>query len=123
MNEIGSNVIGTSVPRTDGASKVTGAALYIDDYSAEGELYGDPVRLARAVKAITLDVEPLPPVLSIDDALAKKENIFGDDNVFKSYVIRHRVDGEHGSIDGILSRCEVVLSGRYDVHHQEQLYI
>ncbi len=185
------NVIGTNVPRTDGAAKVTGRALYIDDYSAEGELYGatvrsdvprgrlrgirkdpgfdwegitvvtaedipgdnvvalieddqpllaahqiqhvyepvalvacaDPVRLARAVKAITLDVEPLPPVLSIEDALAARERIYGDDNVFKRYVIRHRVDGEHGSIDDIIARCEVVLSGRYQVHHQEQLYI
>ncbi|HWL85120.1 MAG TPA: xanthine dehydrogenase family protein, partial [Polyangiaceae bacterium] len=189
-----SNVIGTNVPRTDGAAKVTGQALYIDDYSAAGELYGatvrsevprgrllgirkdpafdwsgitvvtaedipgdnvvalieddqpllassatggiahmyepvalvacdDPVRLARAVKAIALDIEPLPPVLTIDEALSKKELIYRDDNVFKRYVIRHRVDGAHESIDDVLSRCEVVLSGRYDVHHQEQLYI
>jgi len=187
-----SNVIGINVPRTDGASKVTGAALYIDDYSAEGELYGatvrseiprgrlrgikkdpafdwtgitvvtaedipenvvalieddqpvlaskmiqhvyepvalvacaDPVRLQRAVKAITLDVEPLPPVLSIEDALSKKEIIYKEDNVFKSYVMRHHVDDgdENQNIDAIIARCDVVLSGRYEVHHQEQLYI
>ncbi|WP_394823266.1 xanthine dehydrogenase family protein molybdopterin-binding subunit [Pendulispora albinea] len=188
-----SNVIGTNVPRTDGASKVTGAALYIDDYAAEGELYGatvrssvprgilrgirkdpafdwtgitvvtaedipgdnvvmlieddqpvlaskviqhvyepvaliacaDPVRLQRAMKAITLDIEPLPPVLTMDEALAKEERIYRDDNVFKSYVIRHHVDDgdEQKNIDAILARCDVVLSGRYEVHHQEQLYI
>ncbi|WP_394836224.1 xanthine dehydrogenase family protein molybdopterin-binding subunit [Pendulispora rubella] len=186
-----SNLIGTNVPRTDGASKVTGAALYIDDYAAEGELYGatvrsdiargklrgikkdpsfdwtgitvvtaadipgdnvvalieddqpllaanainhvyepvalvacaDPLRLQRAMKAITLDVEPLPPVLTLDEALARKESIFGEDNVFKRYVIRHHIDGEHGSIDDIIARCDIVLSGRYEVHHQEQLYI
>jgi CO/xanthine dehydrogenase Mo-binding subunit len=91
----------------------------------------DPVRLQRALAALSLDVEPLPPVLTIDDAVAKKQVIYGADNVQKRYVIEHDCSsapasgaGGHGkSIDEIIAGCDVVLTGRYAVHHQEQLYI
>jgi CO/xanthine dehydrogenase Mo-binding subunit len=82
----------------------------------------DPVRLERAKKAVALDVEPLPPVLSMDAST----------RVQKSYVIEHNCSGpaptsDAGgggkSIDDLLASCDVVLSGRYSVHHQEQLYI
>src|ERR1017187_5997466 len=41
--------------------------------------------LEAARRAVTLDVEPLPAIFSIDDSLARKEIIWGDDNIFKSY--------------------------------------
>jgi CO/xanthine dehydrogenase Mo-binding subunit len=81
----------------------------------------DPVRLKHALAAITLDVEPLPPVLTLDEAFDKKEIILGEDNVQKSYVIEHELGGR--SIDDIVASCDVVLRGQYRVHHQEQLYI
>jgi CO/xanthine dehydrogenase Mo-binding subunit len=186
------NFVGASVPRSDGAAKVTGAALYVDDYVVPGALYGatvrsevararllgitrdpafdwtgitvvtaadialaggdnvvqmleddqpllavheirhmyepvalvacdDPARLARAVKAIRIDCEPLPAVLTIDDSLAKKELLFGEDNVFKRYCIEHELGGK--DIDALIAECDVVLEGTYEVHHQEQLYI
>jgi CO/xanthine dehydrogenase Mo-binding subunit len=40
--------IGQSLPRTDGAAKVTGRALYVDDLRPEGCLYGATVRSTRA---------------------------------------------------------------------------
>ena len=183
--------VGQSVPRVDGAAKVRGSAMYVDDIVVPGALsFGatvrsdvaracrlrgipqgsvvrggkaswssrrptfpttrsrsssttsrilaegrrirhcyepvalvaceDPVRLQRAVHAITLDVEPLPPVLTLDDALARAQIIYGEDNVQKRYLIEHELTEP---IDAILARCDVVLSGRYRVHHQEQLYI
>lgn len=179
--------VGQSVPRVDGASKVRGAAIYVDDMVVPGALHGatvrsavprgrlrgikkdpgfdftgvvvlthadvphntvalieadqpilardeirhcyepvalvaceDPVRLQRAVAAITVDVEPLPPVLTLDDALDCAHVIHGEDNVQKRYLIEHELAEP---IDRILARCDVVLSGRYRVHHQEQLYI
>jgi CO/xanthine dehydrogenase Mo-binding subunit len=50
--------IGIGIPRADGAAKVTGRALYVDDLRPEGCLYGATVRSERAhatVLAITLD--------------------------------------------------------------------
>jgi CO/xanthine dehydrogenase Mo-binding subunit len=81
----------------------------------------DPVRLARAVKAIRADVEPLPPLLNLDDALDCRQVIYKNDNVQKRYVIEHELQGR--GIDAILASCDVVLEGRYRVHHQEQMYI
>jgi CO/xanthine dehydrogenase Mo-binding subunit len=80
----------------------------------------DPVRLQHALRAIHLDIEPLPPVLTIEDSLAGKTIIHGKDNVQKRQRIEHEL-GE--TMEAILSRCDVVLSGRYRVHHQEQLTI
>jgi CO/xanthine dehydrogenase Mo-binding subunit len=184
--------VGASVPRADGAAKVTGQALYIDDYVVPGALYGatvrsavprarllgvtkdptfdwtgvtvvtaadivsgggenvvqmieddqpllavheirhmyepvaliacdDPVRLALAVKALKIDCEPLPAVFTIEDSLAKKQLLYREDNVFKSYCIEHEL-GTKG-IDALIDACDVVLEGTYEVHHQEQLYI
>lgn len=80
----------------------------------------DPNRLARAMAAITVDIEPQPPVLTIDDALAAREVIAGQGNVFKRYLIEHELQEP---IDALIAACDVVVSGRYHVHHQEQLYI
>jgi CO/xanthine dehydrogenase Mo-binding subunit len=80
----------------------------------------DPERLQRAVAAIHVDVDPLPPVLTIEDAESARDVIYGKDNVLKRYVIEHALAEP---IDAILARCDVVLRGRYRVHHQEQLYI
>ena len=179
--------VGQSVPRVDGASKVRGAAIYVDDMVVPGALHGatvrsavprgrllgikkdpafdwtgivvvthadvphntvalieadqpilahgeirhcyepvalvaceDPLRLQRAVAAINVDVEPLPPVLTLDDALDRTQVIYREDNVQKRYVIEHELGSP---IDRIMAGCDVVLSGRYRVHHQEQLYI
>ena len=81
----------------------------------------DPVRLQHAVRAIRVDVEPLSPVLTMEDALQGRQIIHKSDNVQKRYVIEHELGGR--SIEDILSSCDVVLSGTYRVHHQEQLYI
>src|SRR5207244_3504171 len=45
----------------------------------------DPIRLQRALAAIRLDIEPLAPVLTIDESIAKKAIIHGKDNVQKRY--------------------------------------
>ncbi len=179
--------VGQSIPRVDGASKVQGTAIYVDDMVVPGALFGatvrssvargrlrgivkdpsfnwagivvlthadvphnevalieqdqpilakdeirhcyepvalvaceDPVRLQHALAAITVDVEPLPALLTLDDAFACTQVIYGSDNVQKHYVIEHELSRP---IEQILAGCDVVLSGRYRVHHQEQLYI
>jgi CO/xanthine dehydrogenase Mo-binding subunit len=81
----------------------------------------DPLRLMRAVKAIQVVVDPLPPILTMEDSLAVRDVIHGTDNVQKRYLLEHEL-GER-SIDDHIAACDIVLSGRYNVHHQEQLYI
>ena len=46
--------------------------------------------------------------------------IYGKDNVQKRYLIEHELAQP---IEQHPRGCDVVLSGRYRVHHQEQLYI
>ncbi len=189
--------VGTNVPRTDGASKVTGRAAYVDDLPPEpGELFGATVRspvprallrgitldpsfdwsdvtvvraedlavnavlciaseqpilasdrishayepvvllacadkrkLAQAVRAVKLDLEPLAPVLDPEQSLAKVDVIWGEDNVMKRFSItKGRADlpdasASAAAIDAAIAACEVVVRGRYTTHHQEQLYI
>ncbi len=194
--------VGTSVPRVDGAAKVTGVALYVDDLPRlPGELHGatvrspvargllrgvrldpafdwsdvtvvqaadvhvnnvalialdqpilaidrvhhvyepvvllacaDKAKLVRAVRAVTLDIEPLPAVFDMEASLAGAQIIAGEDNVQKRYLITKGcadVPGDDAAvrrasaaaIDAVIAACDVVTSGRYFAHHQEQLYI
>lgn len=77
----------------------------------------DRLRLAQAMRHVTLRVEPLPPVLTIDDALAAREEIRGADNVIKRYLITKGRGG--AAVDG----CEVVVRGVYETSWQEHVYI
>ncbi|MGZ3419096.1 MAG: xanthine dehydrogenase family protein molybdopterin-binding subunit [Polyangiales bacterium] len=77
----------------------------------------DREKAARAKAAIKLEIEEQTPVLSIEEALAKKAIVWGTDNVLKQYEIK-RNDAE-----ALLPGCDLVLTGKYSVHHQEQLYI
>ena len=77
----------------------------------------DPVRLAGALRALTPEIEPLPPVLTVADALARKAQIHGSDNIFATYRI------SKGDAARAIARSPVRLNGTYRTHHQEQLYI
>ncbi|MGK4003007.1 xanthine dehydrogenase family protein molybdopterin-binding subunit [Sorangium sp. So ce1036] len=88
----------------------------------------DRAKLARAAAAVSLDIEPLPPVLDARAALEGREILWGEDNVFKRYLITKGcadADRERGeaAIDAAIARCDVVVTGTYASHHQEQLYI
>ncbi|MFO0758759.1 MAG: xanthine dehydrogenase family protein molybdopterin-binding subunit [Byssovorax sp.] len=193
--------VGTSVPRIDGAAKVTGEARYVDDLPRmPGELHGATVRspvprgilkgvtldpafdwsgvtvvtardlpvnivaviaedqpilasdrvnhayepiallacedarkLALAMRAVRLDIEPLPAVLDMEAALAGETVVWGADNVQKRYLItKGKADQAEGEaryarskddIEAAIAACEVVVTGRYETGHQEQMYI
>ena len=71
----------------------------------------------RAVKAITVEIDPLPAVHSIADALAPSEVVWGSDNVFAEYNV------ERGDPDAALAEAASVLTGEYFTGAQEQMYI
>ncbi len=77
----------------------------------------DRGKLERAAQHVIVRYEPLEPVLDIGQAQAKKQVIFGDDNV----MVRYRV--AHGDAKAAVARGEVVVTGSYEVGHQEHLYI
>jgi CO/xanthine dehydrogenase Mo-binding subunit len=105
-------------------------ALIEDDQLllAESEVrhYDEPILLIaaeskalveQASRRITIDYEPLDPVLTIEDALEAREIIYGDDNIFKRFLI------SRGDTDEAFARADAIVEGEYRLPHQEQLYI
>jgi CO/xanthine dehydrogenase Mo-binding subunit len=73
------------------------------------------VELAR--RQVFLDIDPLPGVFTIDEALSGREIVWGADNIFKSYEVS-RGDIEAGFRDAV-----TIVEGEYETGAQEQLYI
>ncbi len=76
-------------------------------------------RARAAAAAITLEIDPLPAIHSIEESLAADVLLHGDDNVFTRYVIRK---GDR-DIDEALAECHTVIEGTYRTGAQEQMYI
>ena len=179
------SVIGSSLPRREALSKVTGQSRYVDDLVFPDMLHGITVRspvargrirdirfgdgipwdeftvvtyrdipgrnrialiaddqpclaegvvnhveepvvllahrdkqmLEEARLAVVLDIETLPAILSVDDALAQKEIIWGEDNIFKTFLV------EKGDVDSSFANADLIVEGEYETGAQEQLYI
>ena len=77
----------------------------------------DRYLLEEARRAVQIEIEPLPAIFSIEDSIAKRAVIFGQDNVFKSYLM------EKGDVDAAWARADVIVEGEYRTGAQEQLYI
>ena len=79
--------------------------------------HADKYLLEEACRAIKFDIEPLPAIFSIEDSLQKTEVIWGEDNVFKKFLI------EKGNVDAVWSQADFIVEGEYETGAQEQLYI
>ncbi len=77
----------------------------------------DRYYLEEGRRAVRIEIEALPPVFTIEDSLAKKELIWGDDNIFKSYLV------EKGNVDEAWPAADAIIEGEYFTGAQEQLYI
>lgn len=73
--------------------------------------------LERARQAIKIDYELLPPVFDIEASLRAETKIWGEDNLFKSYLL------EKGQIDSVWSQADLIIEDEYHTGAQEQLYI
>ena len=73
--------------------------------------------LEEARRSVRFEIEPLPAVFTIEDSTAKREVIWGEDNVFKSYLV------EKGEVDEVWSKADFVVEGEYLTGAQEHLYI
>lgn len=77
----------------------------------------DKQLLEEARSALTLDIEPLPAIFSIDEALRKSVVVWGEDNVFKTFFL------EKGDVEKAWADAALIVEAEYETGAQEQLYI
>jgi CO/xanthine dehydrogenase Mo-binding subunit len=73
--------------------------------------------LPKAVEAVTVEYDQLPAIFNMEESESASEIIWGDDNVFKSYLI------EKGDVDFVWKDAAFIVEGEYRTGAQEQLYI
>ena len=73
------------------------------------------VEQARA--RVRLEVEPAPAVDSMEEALLGDVVVWGEDNVFKTYLI------QKGDLDAAWAEADLIVEGTYRTAAQEQLYL
>jgi len=77
----------------------------------------DKYLLEEARRAVRIEIESLPAVFTIDDSSSRKQVIWGEDNIFKSYRV------EKGDVASAWSGADFIVEGEYETGAQEQLYI
>jgi CO/xanthine dehydrogenase Mo-binding subunit len=74
--------------------------------------------LSLAVAALRIEYEELPSVHSIEESESQQTIVWGEDNIFKSYVM------EKGDVDEAFAQPDIVIvEGEYSTGAQEHLYI
>ena len=79
--------------------------------------HSDPYVLEEARSAVRIEADPLPAIFTIEESLAKKEIIWGEDNTFKTYLVNR------GDVDAAWKDAAAIVEGEYFTGAQEQLYI
>jgi CO/xanthine dehydrogenase Mo-binding subunit len=73
--------------------------------------------LPAAVESVCIEYDPLPAIFSIEESERRSEIIWGQDNVFKTYLV------EKGDVDRVWAEADFIVEGEYTTGAQEQLYI
>ena len=191
--------VGHDVPRIDGREKTTGTAIYIDDMSRPGMLYGamafsdyahariisydtsealklpgvkavitgedfahvlggvflkdePPIAMGKvrylgepvaavaatdmqtareAARLIAIEYEPLPSVLSIDEALDPASSLIHEDLAEYFRLKPSSFEGNslwkasinEGDVDQAWSECDVIVEGEFETQAQHHLYM
>jgi len=77
----------------------------------------DKYLLEEARRAVQIEIEPLPAIFTIEDSLVRKQVIWGEDNIFKSFQV------EKADVDTAWPSADFIVEGDYETGAQEQLYI
>ncbi|HEY3027276.1 MAG TPA: xanthine dehydrogenase family protein molybdopterin-binding subunit [Pyrinomonadaceae bacterium] len=77
----------------------------------------DRYLLEEARRNVRIEIEELPAVFTITESLDKKEVIWGEDNVFKTFLV------DKGNVDEVWAQADLTVEGEYHTGAQEQLYI
>ncbi|HUC54509.1 MAG TPA: xanthine dehydrogenase family protein molybdopterin-binding subunit [Candidatus Cybelea sp.] len=79
--------------------------------------HADRHKLRKAVEAVSIEYAPLPSVHSIEESERQSTVIWGQDNIFKRYLV------EKGDLDAVWKEAAYIIEGEYFTGAQEQLYI
>src|SRR5213592_2544786 len=77
----------------------------------------DKYLLEEARRQVRIDYEELPAIFSLQESLAQAEIIWGEDNVFKKFLV------DKGNVDDAWETADFIVEGEYHTGAQEQLYI
>jgi len=77
----------------------------------------DKYLVEEARRNVHIEIEELPAVFTLEDSLAKQEIIWGEDNVFKKFLV------DKGNVDDVWANADLIIEGEYETGAQEQLYI
>src|SRR5438094_2965553 len=77
----------------------------------------DKYLLEEARRHVSIEYEELPAIFSLEDSLNQQEIIWGDDNVFKKFLVNK------GDVDDAWAEGDFIVEGEYETGAQEQLYI
>ena len=77
----------------------------------------DKYLLEEARRNVRIQIEEQPAIFSLADSVAKKQIIWGENNVFKKFLV------DKGNVDAAWSTAAFIVEGEYETGAQEQLYI
>jgi CO/xanthine dehydrogenase Mo-binding subunit len=77
----------------------------------------DRYLVEEARRRVRIEIDPLPQIFTLEDALAKREVIWGTDNIFKTFSVAK------GDIQVGFAAADLIVEGEYETGAQEQLYI
>src|SRR5215204_4804688 len=77
----------------------------------------DRYLVEEARRNVRIEINELPAIFSLKDSLAKKEIVWGEDNVFKKFLV------DKGNVDDVWAAADFIVEGEYETGAQEQLYI
>src|ERR1051326_7388802 len=73
--------------------------------------------LEEARRHVRIEYEELPAIFSLADSLEQKEIVWGEDNVFKKFLVNK------GNVYDVWAEADFIVAGEYETGAQEQLYI
>lgn len=77
----------------------------------------DKYLVEEARRHVRIEIEERPAIFSLEDSLAQNEIIWGEDNVFKKFLV------DKGNVDTVWANADFIVAGEYETGAQEQLYI
>src|SRR6476661_2521974 len=79
--------------------------------------HSDKYLVEEARRNVRIEIEEQPVIFSLADSLARKQIIWGEDNVFKKFLV------DKGDVDSVWATADFIVEGEYETGAQEQLYI
>ena len=77
----------------------------------------DKYLVEEARRNVSIEIEEQPAVFTLEESLAQKQIIWGEDNTFKRFLV------DKGDVDAAWANADFIVEGEYETGAQEQLYI